>query len=226
LKEQWCIPAKANAEFVSCMEEVLDVYHRPYDPNRPQICMDETSKQLLADVQPPIPAKPGQPERYDYEYEREGVANLFLFVEPLAGIRHVKVTDRRTKMDWALAMRDLSDVYYPEAEVIVVVLDNLNTHSAASFYEAFEPEEAHRLANRFEFHYTPKHGSWLNMAEIELSALGRQCLAGRIPDKGCLTNEVSAWEEERNASVVKVLWRFTTADARIKLAHLYPRIQV
>jgi hypothetical protein len=226
LKEQWCIPAKANAEFVSCMEDVLDVYQRPYDRKRPQVCMDETSKQLLADVQPPLPAQPGQKERYDYEYEREGVANLFLFVEPLVGKRHVKVTDRRTKVDWAQAMRELSDVYYPEAEVIVVVLDNLNTHSPASFYEAFEPEEAHRLANRFEFHYTPKHGSWLNMAEIEFSALGRQCLDRRIPDKACLAAEVHSWEEERNASVVKVLWRFTTADARIKLAHLYPRIHL
>ncbi len=226
MKEQWCIPAQANAEFVSCMEDVLDVYQRPYDPKRPQVCMDETSKQLLADVQPPLPAQPGQRERYDYEYEREGVANLFLFVEPLAGKRHVKVTDRRTKVDWAEAMRELSDVYYPEAEVIVVVLDNLNTHSPASFYEAFAPEEAHRLANRFEFHYTPKHGSWLNMAEIEFSALGRQCLAHRIPDKVCLIAEVRTWEDERNASVVKVLWRFTTADARIKLAHLYPRIQL
>ncbi len=208
------------------MEDVLDVYQRPYDPKRPQVCMDETSKQLLADVQPPLPVQPGQKERYDYEYEREGVANLFMFVEPLVGKRHVKVTDRRTKVDWAEAMRELSDVYYPEAEVIVVVLDNLNTHSPASFYEAFEPEEAHRLANRFEFHYTPKHGSWLNMAEIEFSALGRQCLDRRIPDKACLAAEVHTWEEERNASVVKVLWRFTTADARIRLAHLYPRIQL
>jgi hypothetical protein len=226
LKEQWCIPPKANAAFVSCMEDVLDVYQRPYDPKRPQVCMDETSKQLLADIQTALPVQPGRPERYDYEYVREGVANLFMFVEPLAGKRHVQVTDRRTKVDWAHAMRDLSDLDYPDAEVIVVVLDNLNTHSPASFYEAFEPEEAHRLANRFEFHYTPKHGSWLNIAEIELSALGRQCLARRIPDKTSLTSEVDAWEKNRNASVVKVHWRFTTADARIKLAHLYPRIQV
>ena len=188
--------------------------------------MDETSKQLLADGQPSLPVQPGQPQRYDYEYEREGVANLFMFVEPLAGKRHARVTDRRTKLDWAHAMRELSDVYYPEADVIVVVLDNLNTHSPASFYEAFEPAEAHRLANRFEFHYTPKHGSWLNIAEIELSALGRQCLARRIPDKTRLISEVDAWEKERNASVVKVHWRFTTADARIRLAHLYPKIQV
>ena len=205
------------------MENVLDVYQRPYDPKRPQVCMDETSKQLLADVQPSLPVQPSQPQRYDYEYEREGVANLFMFVEPLAGKRHVKVTDRRTKVDWAHAMRELSDVHYPEADVIVVVLDNLNTHSPASFYEAFEPEEAHRLANRFEFHYTPKHGSWLNIAEIEL---GRQCLARRIPDKTRLIFEVDAWEKQRNASVVKVHWRFTTADARIRLAHLYPKIQV
>jgi hypothetical protein len=208
------------------MEDVLDVYQRPYDPKRPQVCMDETNKQLLADLQPPLSAKPGQPERYDYEYAREGVGNLFMFVEPLAGKRHVKVTARRTKIDWACAMRELADVYYPQAEGIVVVLDNLNTHSAASFYEAFEPEEAHRLANRFEFHHTPKHGSWLNMAEIELSALGRQCLGQRIPNMDCLAKKVNAWQEERNASVVKVLWRFTTADARIKLAHLYPRIQL
>lgn len=208
------------------MENVLDVYQRPYDPKRPQVCMDETSKQLLADVQPSIPIQPGYPERYDYEYEREGVANLFMFVEPLAGKRHVKVTDRRTKVDWAHAMRELSDVHYPEAEVIVVVLDNLNTHSPASFYEAFPAEEAHRLTNRFEFHYTPKHGSWLNIAEIELSALGRQCLARRIPDKPRLISEVAAWENERNASVVKVHWQFTTADARIKLTHLYPKFQV
>ncbi len=188
--------------------------------------MDETSKQLLADVQGPLPAQPGQIERVDYEYEREGVANLFMFSEPLAGKRHVKVTDRRTQKDWAQAMRELSDVHYPEAEEIIVVLDNLNTHSAASFYEAFEPEEARRLTNRFAFHYTPKHGSWLNMAEIELSVLGRQCLAGRISDKESLVAAVNTWEEERNAQIVKVSWRFTTADARIKLRSLYPKIEV
>jgi len=205
------------------MEDVLEVYKRPYDPKRPQVCMDETTKQLLSDSQEPLPVKPGHPERYDYEYEREGVANLFMFFEPLAGKRYVKVTDHRTKKDWAEAMRELSDVHYPDAEVIVVVLDNLNTHSPASFYEAFEPEEARRLVNRFEFHHTPKHGSWLNMAEIELSVLSRQCLAGRIPDKAILTSEVAAWEAGRNISVVKVHWRFTTADARIKLKRLYPK---
>jgi hypothetical protein len=208
------------------MEDVLDVYTQAYDPKRPQVCMDETSKQLLDNVQEPLPMQPGQPVRYDYEYEREGVANPFILVEPLMGRRRIKVTDHRTRKDWAQAMRELSNVDYPEADVIVVVLDNLNTHSPASFYEAFEPEEARRLVTRFEFHYTPKHGSWLNIAEIEFSALGRQCLARRIPDNARLISEVKAWEEERNASVVKVHWRFTTAEARIKLAHLYPRIQV
>lgn len=208
------------------MEDVLEVYTQPYDPKRPQICMDETSKQLLEDIQAPLPIKPGQVERIDYEYERNGTANLFMFVEPLTGKRWVKVTERRTRKDWAMAMRELSDELYPDAEVIVLVSDNLNTHTPASFYEAFAPEEARRLAKRFEFHYTPKHGSWLNMAEIELSVLGRQCLAGRIPDFETLTRKVRSWEEGRNASIVKVHWRFTTADARIKLAHLYPRIEL
>jgi hypothetical protein len=208
------------------MEDVLEIYKQPYNPKRPQVCMDETSKQLLADGREPLPVKPSHPERYDYEYEREGVANLFMFYEPLAGKRHVKVTDRRTKKDWAEAMRELSDVYYPDANIIVVVLDNLNTHSPASFYEAFEPEEARRLVHRFEFHYTPKHGSWLNIAEIEFSVLARQCLTQRIPSKELLTTEVTAWEVERNASVVKVHWRFTTDDARIKLKSLYPKIEV
>lgn len=226
MKKEWCIPPKANAQFVCNMEDVLEVYQRPYDPKRPQVCMDETSKQLLADTRDPLPAQLGHPERFDYEYQREGVANLFMFSEPLMGKRHVKVSQRRTRRDWALAMRDLSDVYYPEAEVIVIVMDNLNTHSPASFYETFDPAEALRLANRFEFHYTPKHGSWLNVAEIELSVLSRQCLDRRIPDQGILDREAKAWEDERNAQVVKVLWRFTTADARIKLKHLYPLIEV
>lgn len=208
------------------MEEVLEVYQRPYDPQRPQVCMDETSKQLLADTRSSLPAQPGVPERVDYEYHREGVADLFMFFEPLAGKRHVKVSEHRTRKDWALAMKELADVQYPEAEVIVVVMDNLNTHSPASFYETFEPAEALRLANRFEFHHTPKHGSWLNMAEIELSVLSRQCLDRRIPDEETLEREVQAWEAERNVQVVKVQWRFTTADARIKLKHLYPLIEV
>jgi len=188
--------------------------------------MDETTKQLVADILEPIPAQPGQVERIDYEYKREGVADLFMFFEPLAGKRFVKVTDRRTRKDWAEAMRDLSDVIYPQAEKIVIVMDNLNTHSPASFYETFEPEEARRLTNRFEFHLSPKHGSWLNMAEIELGILIRQCLSRRISDKTILASEVTAWQNDRNAKVVSVDWRFTTADARIKLKYLYPVIHL
>jgi len=208
------------------MENVLEVYKRPYDPKRPQVCMDETSKQLLANTRDPIPAKPGSPERFDYHYEREGVANIFMFFEPLAGKRHTKVTEHRTRKDWALAMKELSDVQYPDAEKIDIVMDNLNTHTPASFYEAFEPEEALRLTNRFVFHFTPKHGSWLNIAEIELSVLSRQCLDRRMPDMAFLESEVKAWEDERNDQIVKVQWRFTTADARFKLKHLYPIIEV
>jgi hypothetical protein len=206
------------------MEDVLEVYTQPYDPNRPQVCMDETNKQLLSDVREPLPSQPGQAQRVDYEYQREGVADLFMFFEPLAGKRFVNVTDQRTRKDWAQVMKELADEHYPQAEKIVIVMDNLNTHSPASFYETFAPEEARRLANRFEFHYTPKHGSWLNMAEIELGVLIRQCLSRRIADKETLEKEVNAWQKDRNAKVVKVDWRFTTPDARIKLKHLYPVI--
>jgi len=208
------------------MEDVLDVYKQPYDPKRPQVCMDETSKQLLADTREPISAKPGSTEKFDYEYKREGVANLFMFFEPLMGKRHVKVTERRTRKDWALAMRELSDIHYPDAEVIVIVMDNLNIHSPVSFYEAFDPDEARRLSKRFEFHYTPKHGSWLNIAEIEFSVLSRQCLDRRMPNQEFLKREVRSWEDERNDQIVKVQWRFTAADARIKLQHLYPIIEL
>jgi hypothetical protein len=208
------------------MEDVLDVYTRPEDPQYPLVCMDETNKQLLADVRDPLPAQAGQPQRVDYEYKREGVADLFMFFEPLLGKRFVKVTDQRTRKDWAQAMKELADYLYPLAKKIVVVMDNLNTHSPASFYETFEPQEARRLIERFEFHYTPKHGSWLNMAEIELGVLIRQCLSRRIPDKSTLEKEVRAWQKDRNAKVVKVDWRFTTTDARIKLKHLYPVIHV
>ena len=208
------------------MEDVLDVYKRPYDPKRPQICMDETSKQLLADTREPIPMKPGDPERYDYEYNRKGVANLFMFCEPLRGKRTVKVTERRTRIDWALALKEIADEEYPDAEVIVLVMDNLNTHSPASFYEAFEPQEARRLTNRFEIHYTPKHGSWLNMAEIEFSALNRQCLDRRIPTKELLESATDAWVRNRNEQIIRVNWQFTTEDARIKLKHLYPQFQL
>jgi hypothetical protein len=208
------------------MEDVLEVYTRPDDPQYPLVCMDETNKQLLADVRDPLPAQAGHPQRVDYEYKREGVADLFMFFEPLLGKRFVKVTDQRTRKDWAQAMKELADHLYPLAKKIVVVMDNLNTHSPVSFYETFEPQEARRLIERFEFHYTPKHGSWLNMAEIELGVLIRQCLSRRIADKSTLEKEVRAWQKDRNAKIVKVDWRFTTADARIKLKHLYPVIHV
>jgi hypothetical protein len=208
------------------MEDVLEVYTQPYDPTRPQVCMDETNKQLLSEVREPIPAQPGQAQRVDYEYQREGVADLFMFFEPLVGKRFVEVTDQRTRKDWAHAMKTLADEVYPQAEKIVIVMDNLNTHSPVSFYQTFEPEEALRLINRFEFHYTPKHGSWLNMAEIELGVLVRQCLNRRISDKDSLDQQVMAWQNDRNAKLVKVDWRFTTADARIKLKRLYPEIHV
>jgi transposase len=225
LKEQWCIAPQANAAFVCHMENILEVYTQPADSKRPLVCMDEVPKQLLSDIREPIPAQPGQPERSDYEYHRQGVANLFMFFEPFSGQRHVKVTDTRTRLDWAEAMRELSDEIHPEAEKIIVVLDNLNTHTPAAFYLAFEPDEARRLVNRFEFHFTPKHGSWLNMAEIELSVLSRQCINRRIPDEQTLAREVKAWENDRNSKFVKVDWRFSTADARFKLKRLYPKIQ-
>jgi len=226
LKEEYCIPLKANAAFVCNMEDVLEVYTRPNDPERPLVCMDETNKQLLADLLEPLQVQPGQPQRVDYEYERQGVVDLFMFFEPLGGKRYVKVTDQRTRKDWAIAMQELSDVVYPQVEKIVIVMDNLNTHSPASFYETFDPDEARRLINRFEFHYTHKHGSWLNMAEIELGVLIRQCHTRRIPDKVTLVREVKAWQDECNIKVVKVDWRFPKADARIKLKYLYPVINV
>ena len=206
------------------MEDILALYTQPVDPKRPLVCMDEVPKQLISEVRDPIPAQPGQPLRVDYEYQRNGVANVFMFFEPLHGKRHVKVTNTRTRLDWAEAMRELSDEIHPEAEKIIVVLDNLNTHTPSAFYLAFEPEEARRLVNRFEFHFTPKHGSWLNMAEIELSVLSRRCINRRIPDENTLRHEVFAWAMDRNSQVVKVDWRFSTADARIKLKRLYPKI--
>ena len=206
------------------MEDVLDVYQRPYDAKRPQLCLDEASKQLLSDVREPLPMKSGQVERFDNEYVRGGTANLFMLFEPLAGKRHVEVTDRRTSVNFAHVLKDLVDVHYPEAEVIVLVMDNLNTHTPASLYEAFEPAEAKRVADKFEIHYTPRHGSWLNMAEIELSVLSRQCLSERMGDKNTLVEQIAAWELQRNTRRMRVHWRFTTADARIKLSRLYPTI--
>ena len=207
------------------MEDVLTVYQRPLDAAHPVICMDETSKQLVGETCMTLPAAPGQPRREDYEYERRGVTNLFLFCEPLTGWREVSVTERRTRTEWAAAMRDLSDRHYPAAERITVVLDNLNTHGTASFYEAFPPNEARRLAERFEFHYTPKHGSWLNMAEIELSVLSRQCLDRRIGEVGVLRREIEAWQWKRNTASKTIDWQFTTAEARTKLKRLYPVIK-
>ena len=208
------------------MEDVLEVYKLPYDAKRPLICMDEMPKQLLADKREPLSSQAGTPARQDYEYQRNGVADLFMLFEPLQGKRFVEVTEKRRKIEWATVMKQLSDVRYPQAEKIIVVLDNLNTHTPSAFYETFEPEEARRLVERFEFHFTPKHGSWLNMAEIELSALVRQCLDRRLPDIETLTDEVQSWQQQRNDEVVKVLWQFTTTDARTKLKHLYPKIQV
>jgi transposase len=204
------------------MEDVLDLYEEPYDPRRPTVCFDELPYQLLGEVRPPLPARPGRPERYDYEYRRHGTANLFLCFEPKAGRRHVDVTERRTKADFADQMRALVDRHYPEAAVIRVVLDNLNTHTGGALYEAFEPAEARRLLRKLEFHYTPKHGSWLNQAEIELSVLSRQCLDRRIPAPTKLRAEVAAWERERNRAGATVEWRFTTAQARSKLDGIYP----
>lgn len=207
------------------MEDVLEVYHLPYDPQWPQVCMDEQPIQLIKETRTPIPAGPGKPEQYDYEYERSGTANIFMFVEPLGGWRHVNVTAHRTSVDWAHQIRELVDVHYPEAEGIRLVMDNLNTHTVASLYEAFPAQEARRLAQKLEIHYTPKHGSWLNIAEIELSAMTRQCLNRRIPDRATLTSEVAAWEQERNGRQKGVDWRFTTKNARIKLKQLYPQIE-
>jgi transposase len=204
------------------MEDVLDLYAEPYGPKRPTVTFDETSKQLLADTRAPLPAQAGQPARYDYTYAREGTRNLFVFCEPRAGWRHIAVTEQRTKVDFAQQMQWLVDERYPKAEVIRVVLDNLNTHKPASLYEAFAPAEARRLVKRLEFHYTPKHGSWLNMAEIELSILARQCLDRRIPDEATLKQEVHAYQVRRNAEHATIDWRFSVSDARHKLYRLYP----
>jgi hypothetical protein len=226
LRQCWCIPPDASAAFVAAMEDVLDVYCRPYDPARPVVCMDETCKQLVGEVRRTIPAAPGRPERYDVEYERCGVVEVFLFTEPLGGWRRTAVTPHRARVDWAHQMRRLLEEDYPQAEVVVVVMDNLNTHGIASLYEAFEPAVAHDLARRLEIHYTPKHGSWLNIAEIELAVLSRQCLDRRLDRIETVGAECAAWDHQRNGQQKGVDWRFTTADARIKLKRLYPQIQL
>jgi len=219
------LPEGPSAEFVAAMEDVLDVYHRPYDPDRPVVCMDEASKQLIAEVRQPLPAQPGRTAKYDSEYERRGTANFFMAVEPLAGKRTVQVTDRRTKIDWAHFICHLLLTVYAGAAKVVLVMDNLNTHGIGSLYEAFDPATARALASRLEIHHTPKHGSWLNMAETELSILSRQCLDRRIDRKETMTSEVAAWEQNRNTNKSRIDWQFTTADARIKLKRLYPSIQ-
>lgn len=207
------------------MEDVLDVYCEPYDPDCPVVCMDETNKQLVAETRVPVPAQPCRPASYDYEYERCGTANLFLFTEPLGGWRHVNVTERRTAVDWAYQIQELLDVHYPTVRKVRLVMDNLNTHTLASLYETFDPVEARRLAKRLDIHYTPKHGSWLNVAEIEMSVLSRQCLSKRIADPETLKREVKAWQKSRNRNTTGIDWQFTAEDARIKLKRLYPHIK-
>jgi DDE superfamily endonuclease len=221
LKKQWCIPA-VSSQFVAAMEETLDLYAASYDPQHPQVNFDESSKQLIKETRTSLPALPGQPERFDYEYERNGTRNLFLFVEPQAGWRHIEVTERRTALDFAHQMKWLVDERYPEAEVIELTLDNLNTHKPASLYEAFAPVEARRILRKINFHYTPKHGSWLNMAEIEFSILQRQCLDRRLGDEHALKQEIASWEERRNKQRATIDWRFSLDDARTKLKRLYP----
>jgi DDE superfamily endonuclease len=221
--QQWCLP-HVGAEFVAQREDVLDFYAEPYDPKRPKVNFDETSKQLITETRTPLPGTPGQVARYDYEYARNGTRNLFLFCEPQAGWRHIVVTEQRTMQDFAHQMKWLVEEGYPEADLIRVVLDNLNTHKIASLYETFPAAEARRIAKKWEFHYTPKHGSWLNMAELELSVLSRQCLDRRIPDEAMLRRELQAYETRRNATTAKITWRFTSEQARVKLHRLYPPI--
>src|SRR5262249_48871607 len=217
----WCIPPDANAEFVWKMEDVLEVYKRPYDPLRPVVCMDETSKQLIGETRLPLEAAPGQPRRVDYEYERKGVADLYMFFEPLRGWRQVWIAPQRRKVEWAWFVKHLLHDHDPQAQRVVLVCDNLNTHTGGALYEAFAPTEAKRLLDRLEFHHTPKHGSWLNMAETELSVLAGPCLDRRIDDVAFLVREVEAWVAERNLREAKVRWRFTTEDARNRLGKLY-----
>lgn len=222
MKKEWCIPPEKDAEFVCAMEHVLDVYAWPYDSGEPVLNMDETTKQLTREVIEPKPGRAGRPARYDTLYKRNGVGVVFMFFEPLRGWRRVSVTEGKTRLDWAHEIKRLLDVDYPQARTVHLVLDNLNTHNGASLYEAFTPHEAHRLLSRLTFHYTPKHGSWLNMAEIELSVLSRQCLCRRIPDIEELQHEAAAWQGERNQKGATANWRFKTKDARIKLRKLYP----
>jgi transposase len=225
-QKMWCIPPKCDAEFVCAMENVLAVYKRPYDADHPVVCFDEKSKQLVGEVAVPIPAAPGRVECRDCEYVRNGTANLFMLVEPLRGRRNVNVTSRRTKLDFARQMKELTDTHYPKAKKITLVMDNLNTHRMSCLYEAFVPAEARRIVEKIEVVHTPKHGSWLNMAECELSVLEKQCLGQRIGDEATLRERVSIWNAERNNRSKKIDWQFETANARIKLRRLYPQIQM
>jgi DDE superfamily endonuclease len=224
--KSWCIPPEANAEFVWRMEDVIQTYMLPYDPKRPVVCFDEACRQLFGEVRTAEPARPGAPARVDYEYERKGVCCQLVMCEPLRGWRHVTVTERRTRKDYAHCIRDMVDRHYPRATKVLLVQDNLNTHDGASLYEAFPPEEARRILDRIEFHYTPKHGSWLNMAETEISIMGRQCLDRRLESQVRMAEEVAAWEKERNTRKVHIHWAFTIAAARQKLRKLYPSIEV
>lgn len=225
LRKQWCLPRRGGPDYVAAMEDVLSVYHRPYDPSKPQVCLDECSKQLLSDLIDAEPMRPGKPERRDFQYKRHGVSNVFLLGEPLTGKRYTMVRTNRKRQDWAQMIKKAVDVWYPNAEKLVLVQDNLNTHTLGSLYATFPPEEAERLSQKLELHYTPKHASWLNMAEIELSVLARQCLDRRIGDQSLLQQEVTAWQEARNQAPAPINWRFTTADARIKLKRLYPTVK-
>lgn len=222
--KEWIIPPEQNSEFVANMERVLDIYKKPYNPNIPVICMDESPKQLIEEGRPSIKMEPGKDAKVDYEYIRHGVVNIFMANEPLTGKRYIEVTEFKTKTDWANFVKKISDDQYPEAEKIILVMDNYKTHVASAFYETFKPEEAKRLWDRFEFIYTPKHGSWLNMAEIELHVLNKQCLNRHIATKEMVENEIKAWQTDRNNKICKINWQFTTKDARIKLKRLYPSI--
>ena len=222
MKKQWCIPPEASEDFVSAMEDVLEVYQRPEAPNHPVVCVDEKSQQHIREIRTPLPMAPGMPVRYDSHYTRNGVSNLFMIFAPFQGFRHVQVTDQRTSIDFAHICRDLVDVHFSDAEKIILVCDNLNTHKTASLYKAFQTQDADRIAEKLQFCYTPKHGSWLNIAEIELSVLSRQCLSRRIADQETLKHEVQAWQDRRNQQRATIKWQFTTEDARIKLKRLYP----
>ncbi len=224
MNDYWCIPSKEDADFVACMEDVIDVYELPYNPARPVVCMDEKPYQLLEDVRASLPMRPGDDRKTDSEYKRNGTCSIFAFVEPLGGKHHVSVHEHRTAIDWAQEIKYLSDVMYLDAEKIILVMDNLNTHKAASLYKAFPPAEARRILKRLEIHYTPRHGSWLDMAEIELNVMTRQCLSRRIDTTVRLKKELSAWETERNRNEAKIQWHFQTGDAREKRISLYPVI--